>query len=329
VAAILFGASAPAASTLAGDVNAFTLAGLLYVGAALAVLPATLLNPPRRRPLRRATPRLAGAVLTGGAIAPVLLAAGLARTPAATASLLLNLELVATVALAALVFHEHIGRPVALGTSLVVGAGCILTWSAAPQFRGGAILIVGACLCWAIDNCLTAGLDQLASHHITLAKGAVAGSANFALGLALAGWPTGGQVVAALVIGLFGYGLSITLWIAGARELGAARGQLIFAIAPFVGAIIAWTALGEPVLASQLVALVPALVGVSTVLRSAHVHEHRHTTQEHDHEHAHDDLHHGHRHTTDVERHAHSHSHRELIHAHPHVPDLHHRHEHS
>jgi drug/metabolite transporter (DMT)-like permease len=328
LAATLFGTSAPAVSTLAGDVNAFALAGLLYVGAGLAVLPSTLLNPPRRRPLRRATPRLAGAVLAGGVIAPVLLAAGLARTPAATASLLLNLELVATVMLAGLVFHEYIGRQVALGTSLVVTAGCILTWSSAPQFRVGAILIVGACLCWAIDNCLTAGLDQLAPHHITLAKGVVAGSANLVVGSALAGWPTVGQILAALLIGLLGYGLSITLWIEGAREVGAARGQLIFAIGPFVGAVIAWIVLGEPVLSSQLLALGLAFIGVSAVLRSAHAHEHRHTVRVHEHDHVHDDLHHDHPHADDVGRHAHSHDHRELVHAHPHVPDLHHWHEH-
>lgn len=54
---------------------------------------------------------------------PLLLTAGLARTPAATASLLLNLELVATIVLAALFFGEHIGRRVAGGTVLVVVAG--------------------------------------------------------------------------------------------------------------------------------------------------------------------------------------------------------------
>jgi drug/metabolite transporter (DMT)-like permease len=135
----------------------------------------------------------------------VLLATGLAHTSAATASLLLNLELVGTVILAAFVFHEYIDRQVAVGTCLVVTAGCVLTWSAAPEFRVGAILIIGACLCSAIDICLTAGLDQLAPHHITLANGVVAGSANLAL--------------------------------------------------------------GEPVLASQLVTLALAVVGVSSVMR--------------------------------------------------------------
>jgi hypothetical protein len=158
-----------------------------------------------------------------------------------------------------------------------------------------------------------------------MAKGIVAGSANLALGLIIAAPPSPGQLFAALAIGAIGYGLSITLWVTGARDLGAARGQLIFAIAPFVGAVIAWAVLGVPVTTAQLVALGLALVGVSAVLNSSHLHEHHHVPLEHEHEH---DNHHDHDHPGDVERHVHLHRHRELVHAHPHVPDLHHRHEH-
>ena len=213
--------------------NAFALAGLLYIGAGVAVLPATILRPPARPRLRTGGRRLAIAVLFGGAIAPVLPAAGLARTPAATASLLLNLELVATVILAAVVFHEHIGHRVATSTALVVTGGVVLTWAAALELRLGAIFVAGACMFWAIDNCVTAGLDELAPHHITMAKAIVAGTANLALGLIISPPPSPGQVLAALTIGVIGYGLSITMWVTGARDLGAARGQLIFAIAPF------------------------------------------------------------------------------------------------
>jgi drug/metabolite transporter (DMT)-like permease len=328
VAAVLFGASAPAVSELAGDANAFVLAGLLYLGAALAVLPAGLVRPPGRRRLRRSWKPLAGAVAAGGAVAPVLLAAGLARTTAATASLLLNLELVATVILAAVVFREHLGRRIATGTSLVVTGSIILTATAGPTLRLGALLVVGACLCWAVDNCLTANIDSLAPHHITFTKGLLAGTANLIIGASLGGLPSARFILAALLIGALGYGFSITLWVTGARELGAARGQLIFAAAPFVGAVIAWTVLGDRVTASQLVALVLAAAGVSMVLRSSHLHEHRHQPVEHDHEHVHDDAHHDHIHADNVGRHSHAHQHREIVHAHPHLPDLHHRHQH-
>lgn len=114
------------------------------------------------------------------------------------------------------------------------------------------------------------------------------------------------------------------------RDLGAARGQLVFATAPFVGAIVAWTVFTDPVTTREVVSLVIAAVGVSFVLRSDHVHDHAHDPIEHDHEHVREDGHHDHSHPDgEVVRHQHAHSHEALAHAHPHVPDLHHRHDHA
>lgn len=330
LAAVLFGISAPAASRLAGDMGAFTLAGLLYLGAAIAVLPVVGRVRPTRRAVVRGAPRLATAVVLGGAVGPVLLAAGLGHAPAATASLLLNLELVFTTVLAYFLFREHIGPRVAAGTVLVVIAGIVLGWSGNADLRWGALLIAGACLCWGVDNCVTANLDELAPSHITFVKGVIAGGANLTIGLILGGAPAGWPILGALVVGGFGYGMSITLWVAGARDLGAARGQLVFATAPFVGAIVAWTVFTDPVTTREVVSLLIAAVGVSFVLRSDHDHDHTHEPIEHDHEHVHDDGHHDHTHPDgELVRHQHSHRHEALVHSHPHVPDLHHRHDHT
>ena len=329
VAAVLFGVSAPLASRLAGDLGPFTLAGLLYIGAALAVLPCAGRDRPSGPALRRSGPRLAVAVVVGGALGPLLLAAGLGHVSAATASLLLNLELVFTVLLAAIVFREHVGRRVATGTVLVVAAGVVLAWSASADLRWGALLIAGACLCWAVDNGVTAALDQLAPAHITLAKGVIAGGTNLAIGLAIDGIPPASAAWWAMVVGAFGYGASITLWVQGARDLGAARAQLIFATAPFVGAMVAWTVLGDDVTGREVAALAIAATGVAFVFGSAHEHRHRHDAVEHDHEHVHPDEHHLHEHPDGfVGRHHHAHAHAHLIHVHAHVPDLHHRHDH-
>ncbi len=330
LAAVLFGISAPLASRLAGDMGAFTLAGLLYLGAAIAVVPFLGRVRPTRVAIRRVAPRLGTAVVFGGGLGPVLLAAGLANAPAASASLLLNLELVFTTVLAYFVFREHVGPRVVAGTVMVVIAGVVLGWSGSADLRWGALLIAGACFCWGVDNCVTANLDELAPAHITFVKGLVAGSANLAIGLVLGGAPPVMAIVGALVVGGFGYGASITLWVAGARDLGAARGQLVFATAPFVGAVVAWTVLADAVTEREIASAVIAAIGVSFVLRSAHTHEHAHDAVEHDHEHVHDDgHHHDHVHADGVgSRHQHKHRHEAMAHAHPHMPDLHHRHDH-
>lgn len=67
ISAVLFGASAPAASELASDLSPFALAGLLYLGAALVVLPASFWERPSVSGLRAgARPLLIGRVAMSG-----------------------------------------------------------------------------------------------------------------------------------------------------------------------------------------------------------------------------------------------------------------------
>ena len=332
LAALLFGASTPAASVIAEDMAPLLLAGLLYLGAALAVSPWWLIQAPQAAALRRNRSGLAMAIIAGGAVGPALLMAGLVHTPAATASLLLNLELVFTVLLAATVFREHLGRTMVTAAGLVTFAGLLLVWQPGAGASVDALLIVGACACWGLDNSVTSRIDQISPQHVTFLKGVVAGSVNLALGLIIsgAGGIGGWTIVGAVVIGALGYGASITLWVRGAQQLGAARGQVIFATAPFVGALLSWIVLSDAIEPVQLVAMAVAAVGVGLSLRSAHVHQHAHEATLHTHEHDHDDGHHDHVHADGfVGRHSHLHEHHEREHAHLHVPDLHHRHVHG
>lgn len=331
LAALLFGASTPAAAVLAQDLSPLALAGLLYLGAGLAVSPWWVVDRPDLSALRRDWRLVALAIVAGGAIGPALLTAGLVDSPAATASLLLNMELVATVILAATVFREHLGRNMVIAVLLVTGAGLLLVWEPGAAFSVSALLIVGACVAWGVDNSATSRIDQIAPAHVTFLKGFVAGTVNLLLALAVTGLGTitVWSVLGALVVGALGYGASITLWVRGAQQLGAARGQVIFASAPFLGAIVAWIALSDPVEPVQIVAMTIALVGVGLSLWSSHEHHHEHDPIVHIHEHDHADGHHAHGHDDTIGgRHTHVHEHRPLVHAHPHIPDLHHRHEH-
>ncbi|MCC6434175.1 MAG: DMT family transporter [Acidimicrobiales bacterium] len=335
VAAALFGASAPAASALVGSLPALVAAGLLYIGAGMALTPAVLRRPPTLAALRQDRLAVAVAVLAGGAIAPVLLMVGLAHTSAATASLLLNLELVATVTLSAALFRDHLGRRVVAGSALVTAAGVVMVWQPGAHPSGGALAVVGACALWGLDNSVTARVDQLAPEHLVVAKGAVAGVSNTVLGVAVAGGVGGlrpADVGGALLIGALGYGASMVLWVKGARELGAARAQLVFATAPFIGVLVAWSVRGERLGWEHAVAIVLAGAGVALSVRSDHDHPHLHRALWHEHEHRHDDDHHLHRHGAGQPpglRHTHRHGHEEQQSSHPHVPDLHHRHEHE
>ncbi len=331
-AAALFGASPPVAKALLRDIGPVTLAGLLYLGAALGVLPFSLRG---GSPTRRRDPAhvryLAVAILFGGVVGPVFLLWGLARAPAASVSLWLNLETVATAALAWIFFREHVGLRTGLAVAFVVAAGALLALPFDAGTLTGAALVAAACVCWGLDNNATALIDGYTPAQATAVKGLAAGAFNLALGLALEGTPPARAILPALGVGALAYGVSIMLYIGGAQQLGATRSQMIFATAPFCGVAVAWAGFGEAVTTPQLVAIAPMVAGVAMLLSGKHAHEHRHEPVVHTHSHRHDDDHHDHVHPGLPAwiRHTHEHRHGPLQHAHPHQPDLHHRHDHG
>jgi drug/metabolite transporter (DMT)-like permease len=195
LAAVLFGAATPATKLIVDNVGPVTLAGLLYLGAAVAVAPFAL-REQRSTASRRQRSRLMIAVAFGGGLAPVLLVLALDRTPAGTVSLFLNLELVATAIIARVFLQEQIGRRAGLGIVIVVLGGVILAGTAEAGIAVGALLVAATCVCWGIDNAITASLDSYTPSQITLAKGLVAGSVNLALGLLLDGAPVARFVLA-------------------------------------------------------------------------------------------------------------------------------------
>jgi drug/metabolite transporter (DMT)-like permease len=335
LSAVLFGASTPASKLLLGPLGPVSLAGLLYLGAALGVLPIVLSE--RRLGARTAFDRrnalrLGGAVLFGGALGPVLLLSGLRLATAGSVSLLLNFELAATAALGAWLFREPLSGRGWLGVAGVVAAGALLSSGGGWPGLAAALLVAAACACWGLDNHWTALIDGITPARATLVKGAVAGATNLALGASLEPWSAGaGPIAAALAVGAASYGASIALYVASAQQLGATRAQSVFASAPFVGAALSFAALGEPFGVRELGSALVLAGSLVLLLSGRHAHAHVHEPLEHVHSHRHDDGHHLHEHPglAPATRHTHAHRHERLVHAHPHWPDLHHRHAHG
>ena len=338
--AALFGVSTPAAKALLGTIHPTILAGLLYCGAGLGI--AIVRRFARRfvpsqsseSPLVAAdVPWLAGAIIAGGVVGPVLLMTGLARTDAAAASLLLTLEGVATALLAWFVFHENFDRRIALGMASLVAGAAVLSWTGTPTLSGlvGPLAIVGACIAWGIDNNLTRKVSLSDPLQIVELKGLIAGPVSLALGFWSGGnLPPLSPLVIAGVVGFLGYGVSLVLFVLGLRHLGTARTSAYFSTAPFLGTIAAVVSLDEPVTAQLVSGGVLMGIGVWLHLTEDHEHEHVHEVMEHAHSHVHD-AHHQHAHAPDDpvgEPHTHSHRHERLRHKHPHVPDMHHTHRH-
>jgi drug/metabolite transporter (DMT)-like permease len=329
----LFGASTPLAKALVDASDPWLLAGLLYLGAGLGLgLLRLVRGPGGEAAMTRADlPWLALVVLSGGVAGPLCLMLGLTRTDAATAALMLNLESVATLALAWIAFRENVDRRLLLGAAAIVAGSVVLSWQGAARLDPGAGWIALACLAWGIDNNLTRKLSAADPVQIALVKGLVAGSVNLTLALAAgAARPGAGTVAAAGLVGFLGYGLSLVLFVLALRHLGAARTGAYFATAPFVGAGLAVAGFGAPLTLSLLAGAALMGLGLWVHLTEAHDHLHAHGEMAHDHRHVHD-AHHRHDHppgTDPGEPHSHWHRHEALTHRHPHYPDLHHRHDH-
>ncbi len=360
-AAALFGASTPFAKLLAGSVPPLLLAGLLYLGSGLGLFALRCLRDRGWKASGIVAGEwrwLLGAILFGGILGPVALMAGLSSTPAATASLMLNLEAVLTAAIAWLVFRENADGRVLAGMAAIVAGGVVLAWQPeampASGMAGDAASIASsaavsdsqaglaslfhglpaialACLCWAIDNNLTRKVSASDAVFIAAAKGTVAGAVNTGFALAQgAVLPPAATIAATAAVGLAGYGVSLVLFVLALRGLGTARTGAYFSTAPFIGAAVSLLFPGESGSTGFWIAASLMALGVWLHVTEHHEHEHTHEPMEHEHLHVHDE-HHQHAHESSwdgQEPHVHRHQHGPLTHKHPHYPDVHHRHTH-
>jgi drug/metabolite transporter (DMT)-like permease len=341
LSALLFGLSTPAAKALLGSTEPAMLAGLLYCGAGLGAavfrrLLRTMSNDGATRQAaltRTDLPWLAGAIVAGGIVGPLLLMLGLSRTEAAAASLLLTLEGVATALMAWFIFHENFDRRIALGMACLVAGALVLSWTGTPTLSSllGPLAIVGACVAWGLDNNLTRKVSLADPLQIVELKGLIAGPCNVVLALwSGSSLPSAVSIAAAALVGMLGYGASLALFVLALRDLGTARTGAYFSTAPFFGAAIAVLVMAEPLGAQLLVAAALMAIGVWLHVTEHHDHPHIHAPMTHEHAHVHDE-HHRHEHGPSDpadEPHSHEHRHGVLEHAHAHTPDEHHRHRH-
>jgi drug/metabolite transporter (DMT)-like permease len=260
-----------------------------------------------------------------------MLMLGLARTSASSGSLLLNLEGLATMGIAWIVFRENVDRRLLAGALAILAGAVVLSWQGqGVRSDGGSLLIATACLAWGIDNNLTRKLSSADPVQIALIKGLAAGGANLILALLRgASLPSVEVATASAFVGFLGIGVSLVLFVFALRHLGSARTGAYFSLAPFIGAVVALLLLSEPVTLQLVAAGLLMGFGLWLHLAERHDHEHAHEAMEHEHGHVHDE-HHRHCHDGSVtEPHSHRHCHEQMRHKHVHYPDLHHRHGHG
>jgi drug/metabolite transporter (DMT)-like permease len=333
ISAALFGLATPISKILLDSSNPFLLAGLLYLGASIGLLPKVILKKELFFILKLNNSnlkRLLGAIILGGIIGTILILIGLKYSSASSVSLWLNFELIATAVLGFLFFKDYLGKKGWIGVFIALTSGIILTINEGHSGVISSSLIIAACICWGFDNHFTALIDGISATQSTFLKGLFAGIINTIIGISISNISISTNfIIYSLILGSISYGISIVLYIISAQKLGAIRSQIIFSSAPFFGVIFSMLLLSESITILQMISFVLLLISISLMTYDRHEHFHEHFEIEHTHYHHHDDMHHEHNHTNKVLNHEHLHNHINEIHSHPHWPDLHHRHDHK
>ncbi len=252
-AAALYACSTPLSKVLLTRLPPVLLAGLLYLGAGVGAGAALLFGraihgaKPERTFTRRDIPFVSGMVLLD-VLAPVLLLFGLRSSPASSAALLNNFEIVATALFALFLFREAIPSRLWLALALITGASCLLTFDAKGglAFSAGSLFVLLAAACWGLENNCT---RKLADHNpimIVMVKGLCSGACSLAIGLLSGERPSGWSgALSAMLVGCFAYGMSIACYIRAQRTLGAAKTSAYYAAAPFIGSALSFILLKE------------------------------------------------------------------------------------
>lgn len=342
LAALLFGLNAPFAKLLLLDIPPIFMAAFLYLGAAIGMsaiwLAARKISKQRREASLAREDRIwIILMIILDILAPFLLMMGLTLTSAANASLLNNFEMVSTALIALLFFKESIGRRVWISMAIITAASMILSVNfnsiSDLTLSPGSLLVLGACICWGLENNCTRNLSAKNPIQIVIIKGFGSGLGALLLAILsqarLQAKPV--QVAGALGLGFVSFGLSIFFYVRAQRSLGAARTSMFYAAAPFIGALVSFIVLKEQPAVSFFVGAGLMVAGTVLAINEKHLHRHRHILQAHEHPHHHQDGHHDHDHQESVDPsavHSHWHEHRPLEHEHKHNPDIHHRHSH-
>lgn len=272
-AAVLYAMSSPFSKILLDDISPTMMASLLYLGAGMGLLITAFIRKMTGKrsneiPLDRSDLPFTIAMIVLDIIAPILLMTGLMMTSAATTSLLNNFEIVATTVIALAIFKEHVSPLLWTAIVFVTLSSIILTVDDLSGFvlSPGALLVLGACVCWGLENNCTRKLSQKDPIQITTVKGLFSGFGALIVALLIGSeFPSLVILIITLILGFLSYGLSITSYIRAQRDLGASRVSAYYSLAPFIGVGISIAVLGEQLDGTFIVALVMMLLGTSLV----------------------------------------------------------------
>lgn len=271
-AAFFYALNVPCSKLLLQEVRPTMMAALLYLGAGWGV--GMMYVPHRKREQREERlskqdlPYAIGMVVLD-VLAPILLMIGVTRSTSAGASLLGNFEIVATSLIALVLFHEKISKRLWAAIGFITVSTMMLSFEGMEtlRFSLGSLFVLGATVCWGLENNCTRSISEKSTYQIVTIKGICSGIGSLMIALVIGETvPRLGSMVLILLLGYVAYGLSIFTYIRAQKTLGAAKTSAYYAVAPFIGAFLSFAFLKEGLSWEYAVALVTMLIGTGLVV---------------------------------------------------------------
>ncbi|MCR5580457.1 MAG: DMT family transporter [Pseudobutyrivibrio sp.] len=324
-AAIFYALNVPCSKLLLDEVPPTFLASFLYLGAGIGVGLMYLLYYPKEASevrLKKGDEVYTVLMILLDILAPILLMIGVKLGTASNASLLGNFEIVATTLIAFLLFKERVSNRLWCAILLVILSSSILSFEGTESFSFsiGSVFVLGATICWGLENNCTRRIADRSTYQIVTIKGLCSGMGSFIVAILLReSLPQVKYILISMVLGYIAYGLSIFTYIRAQKELGASRTSAYYAIAPFVGVALSTIFLHEKLSIAFIVALFIMILGTILIVYDSLIHKHYHVhihvfTHMHDgNVHTHIVQHdHSHKHLLSEDNHSHTHSIEEL-----------------
>ena len=320
IAAVFYAINTPFSKILLTNVSPTFMAAFLYLGAGIGVGFMYLFQ----HKYEEKSERLASGdlIYTIGMIvldiaAPIFLMLGINLGTASNASLLGNFEIVATTLIALIIFKERVSVRLWIAIGFITLSSIVLSFEGSGSFKFsiGSLFVILATCCWGLENNCTRKISDKSTYEIVMLKGIFSGGGSFGIAMIIGETiPTVKYIGVVMLLGFVAYGLSIFLYIRAQRDLGAAKTSAYYAVAPFVGAFLAFLINGEKLTVMYYVGLLFMLVGTIFVIYDTmikhHLHGHTHTiihthngvththviTHEHEHYHFGNEDNHNHKH---------------------------------
>ncbi len=202
-------------------------------------------------------------------VAPIFLMLGIKYGTSANASLLGNFEIVATTLIALMIFKEKVSWRLWLAILFITISSIILSFEGIDgfDFSIGSLFVICATICWGLENNCTRRLSSKSTYQIVTIKGLCSGFGSVLVSL-ISGEITFNIkfIPLALILGFVAYGLSIFTYIRAQKDLGAAKTCAFYAIAPFIGAFLAFVLLHEKLSFQYFLALIVMIIGTIFVV---------------------------------------------------------------